>query len=181
MTIHEAPAKTNHLTRNSTIELPTTTPRLIDVPPRRVVMCDGEGSPDSPEFGAAVGTLYAASGASPDKALEALWSEAGRDGFDVSSAKDGWGWTLLIEIGPDVDDSRLPEGLRIETFDEGRAAEVLYVGPYDDEGPTVAALIAFITKECGLSIRGRHHEIYLDDPQTCPPDQLRTILRQPVR
>lgn len=144
-------------------------------------MCDGVGSPDTPEFGAAVGRLYAAAGASTDTPLEALWSEGGRDSFDITSDKGGWGWTLLIGIGQDIDGSRPSDGLRVETFAEGRVAEILHIGPYDDEGPTIAALMHFITTDCGLGARGSHHEIYLDDPQTCPPEELRTILRQPVR
>lgn len=181
MTIHDAPSTTQHPAGGSPIELPTTTPRLLDVPPRRVLMYDGVGSPGSRAFRTAIGRLYAAAGSALDLPLEGLWTEGGHASFDITSDKDGWIWTLLIEISQDFDASRLPEGVRVETFDEGRAAEVLHIGPYDDEEPTIAALISFITQDCGLSVRGRHHEIYLDDPRTCPPDQLRTILRQPVR
>lgn len=181
MTIHDAPSTTQNPTSHSPIGLPTTTPRLLDVPPRRVLMYDGVGSPESPAFRTAVGRLYAAAGGALDAPLEGLWSEGRHDSFDITSDKASWTWTLLLGMSQDVDGSRLPEGVRIETFAEGRAAEVLHIGSYDDEEPTIAALISFITKDCGTGVRGRHHEIYLDDPRTCPPEQLRTILRQPVR
>ncbi len=39
---------------------------------------------------------------------------------------------------------------------------------------------AFIPGQ-GLSLSGKHHEIYLSDVRRTSPDKLRTILRQPVR
>jgi hypothetical protein len=62
---------------------------------------------------------------------------------------------------------------------EGRSAQVLHVGPYDAEGPTIQLLHESIA-EAGCRPRGRHHEIYLSDPRRCAPERLRTILRQPV-
>ncbi len=34
--------------------------------------------------------------------------------------------------------------------------------------------------EHGLTMVGKHHEIYLSDPRRVDPGKLRTILRQPV-
>jgi len=98
-------------------------------------MLDGIGSPESADFGRAVRRLYAATG-SADLPLEGLWTQDGRDDFELSSDKDTWRWTLVLPAGENPDTSRLP---------------------------------------------GRHHEIYLDDPQTCPPAELRTIIRQTVQ
>jgi hypothetical protein len=72
--------------------------------------------------------------------------------------------------------------VRLEPFEEGLAAQVLYLGPYSDEGPTIAALHAFI-EEAGYTFDGRrqrHHELYLGDPRRSAPDKLRTIIRQAV-
>lgn len=182
MTVQSASTPTPS-TPPTRLDLPPTTPRLIDVPDRRVLMIDGTGSPDSAEFGAAVRRLYTAAGTSTAP-LEGLWTEQGKEGFELSSDKDTWSWTLLLPMPErtteDADVHRLPERVRVETFSEGRAAEVLHVGPYEDEEPTIAALLRFITQDNGMAIRGTHHEIYLDDPRTCPGDQLRTIIRQPV-
>ncbi len=193
MTLHDAPSATQtplpstaasaaeneNPPRSTKIDLPSATPRLVDVPARRVLMLDGIGSPHSADFTTAVRRLYAAAGSS-HLPLEGLWSQEGRDGFELSSDKDTWRWTLLLPAGENTDSSRLPDRVRVETFAEGRAAEVLHIGPYDDEEPTIAALLRFITRDCGLAVRGRHHEIYLDDPRTCAPAELRTIIRQPV-
>jgi hypothetical protein len=69
--------------------------------------------------------------------------------------------------------------LRYEVWQEGRCAQVLPVGPYSEEAPSIARLQAGITA-AGYRSRGRHHEIYLGDPRPAAPQRLRTILRHPV-
>lgn len=73
----------------------------------------------------------------------------------------------------------LPE-LRFESFEEGKAAQVLHIGPYADEAPTIERLHQFIADQ-GLERRGKHHEIYLNDPRRAYPAKLKTIIRQPVQ
>lgn len=70
--------------------------------------------------------------------------------------------------------------LRLERFGEGRAAQVMHIGPYAAEGPTIERLHAFIAEQ-GCERTGRHHEIYLSDPRRTDPAKLRTVIRQPVR
>ena len=65
-------------------------------------------------------------------------------------------------------------------FSEGRSAQLIHVGPYSSEGPTIQRLHAFIADE-GCEPAGKHHEIYLNDPSRTAPEKLRTIIRQPVR
>lgn len=70
--------------------------------------------------------------------------------------------------------------VRSETLHEGNSAQVLHLGPYDDETPILTRLHheylpANNTREAGL-----HHEVYLSDPRGTDPARLRTILRQPV-
>lgn len=69
--------------------------------------------------------------------------------------------------------------VRLGTFNEGPSAQIMHVGSYDEEGPTVARLHAFI-EEKGYELRGKHHEIYLGDPRRSAPDRLKTIIRQPI-
>ena len=138
-----------------------------------MLMIDGTGAAGTPAFWETVTMIETA--ASVDAPLEGLWSGRGEAEFD-HEAPETWEWTLMLPV---------PEGfvadapLRVERFADGRAAEVLHVGPYSDEGPTIAALHEFIAQQ-GLRLRGRHHEIYLDDPTRTPPEQLRTMIRQPV-
>ncbi len=69
--------------------------------------------------------------------------------------------------------------LRLERFHEGPCAQILHVGPFTEEGPTIAKLHEYID---GKSERaGKHHEIYLSDVRRTAPSKWKTIIRQPMR
>jgi hypothetical protein len=70
--------------------------------------------------------------------------------------------------------------VRFEKFHEGLAAQIMHVGPYSAEGPTIKRLHRFV-EEQGYQLRGKHHEIYLGDPRRSAPEKLRTIIRHPVK
>lgn len=72
-----------------------------------------------------------------------------------------------------------PAPVRLETLDEGHAAQILHLGPYAAEPATISRLHAFIDEQ-GLVRRGKHHEIYLSDPNRTAPERLKTLIRQPV-
>jgi hypothetical protein len=69
--------------------------------------------------------------------------------------------------------------VRLVRWQEGLCAQVLHVGPYSAERPTIQRLHDFIL-EHGYRPTGRHHEIYLSDPSRTSPKNLKTILRQPM-
>jgi hypothetical protein len=71
------------------------------------------------------------------------------------------------------------ERLRYQQWAEGRCAQLLHVGPYAREGPSIVRLHQAIAA-AGYRPRGRHHEIYLGDPRRSAPEKLRTLLRHPV-
>ena len=73
----------------------------------------------------------------------------------------------------------LAPNLRVAPFAEGRAAQILHVGPYSAERPTIERLHAAVAA-AGLRLRGRHHEIYLGDPRRTAPERYRTLIRHPV-
>ena len=50
------------------------------------------------------------------------------------------------------------EQLRFEHFAEGKAAQTLHIGSFDNEGPTVDEVHKFI-EDSGHQLAGRHHEI----------------------
>jgi hypothetical protein len=74
----------------------------------------------------------------------------------------------------------LADQARLEHIDEGLCAQIMYIGAYDDEPPTIAAMHAFIHDQ-GYERAGKHHEIYLSDARRVAPEKNRTILRQPVK
>ena len=60
----------------------------------------------------------------------------------------------------------------------------MHVGPYDEEPATIELLENFILQEGYQNDIGDgrlHHEIYLGDPRRTKPENLRTVLRHPVK
>ena len=70
------------------------------------------------------------------------------------------------------------------TYEEGLCVQCMHIGPYDDEPKTVQMMDQF-TKEQGYKLdfeSGRyHHEIYLSDVRRCKPENLKTVIRHPIR
>jgi hypothetical protein len=77
--------------------------------------------------------------------------------------------------------ARLPRfpDVRFEKLAEGKAAQIMHIGPYSTETETIERLHRFVHEQ-GLRLRGLHHEIYLGDPRRSAPEKLKTIIRHPV-
>lgn len=179
---------------------------VVEVPPFSFAMIDGHGDPNtSPDYARAVEALYSVSYAAKfaSKAeldhdyvvgpLEGLWEAERREAF-LDRSKSEWSWTMMIRQ-PD----RIPLELweravakagqkrpavakvQLQTYAEGTSVQILHVGSYDDEGPTIARLHDEFLPSNGLVENGRHHEIYLSDPRRVAAARLKTVLRQPVR
>jgi len=69
--------------------------------------------------------------------------------------------------------------VRFESFTEGKVAQIMHIGPFSEEGPTVEKVHSFIEKS-GSQRRGKHHEIYLSDIRRAAPEKWKTIIRQPM-
>jgi hypothetical protein len=180
-------------------------PSLIEVPALSCLMVDGAGDPNGERFQEAVGSLYSVAYTLkfffkkeraidfPVMALEGLWDAD--DMADFRNAKrNNWKWTIFIGMPPVVSKKdaaqaletarkkakfpRFPE-VRLERFAEGLSAQLMHVGPFSAEPPTIERLHRFI-EEQGCGRRGRHHEVYLSDFRRCAPESLKTIIRQPV-
>lgn len=183
--------------------------RFLELPERRFVMIDGEGPAGEAAFAPRMPGLYATAWTlrfalkrrgvvTKVGPLEGLWwTSDGVLDLDLifgPGERGTWRWTLLMALPHEAADDELEaalaagrgklvapyrENLRVEPFAEGRAAQVLHLGPYAEERPTIERLHAAIAA-VGLRPRGRHHEIYLGDPTRGDPAKTRTLLRQPV-
>lgn len=69
--------------------------------------------------------------------------------------------------------------IRFEAFKEGLCAQILHVGPFSEEGPTVEKVHQYIATHGAL--RGKHHEIYLSDIRKAEPSKWKTVIRQPMK
>lgn len=126
-------------------------------------------------------------------ALEGLWST--ESGTFQWGRREPWLYTLLILQPDHIDQGMLVEAVarakekrpdpaldrvRLERWQEGPSIQVMHIGPYAEEPRSLEMIEAF-AREHGMEMHGRHHEIYLGDPRTAKPENLKTILRHPVR
>jgi hypothetical protein len=72
------------------------------------------------------------------------------------------------------------ERASLEIVNEGRSVQMLHVGPYDAEQPTIAQLQRYVADHA-LAVQGRHHEIYISDPRRTKPMKLKTVIRFAVK
>jgi hypothetical protein len=173
------------------------------------VMIDGSGDPNKvQEYQEAIEALYAISypikfvvkkeqqidfGVIP---LEGLWWADDMTFFSITN-KDIWKWTAMImqpefvtialfdvTIRQVAKKKNLPaiSKARFRSFLEGKSVQIMYIGPFSDEGPTIKKIHQF-AKEHNYTFDGllqKHHEIYLNDFRKTAPDKLKTIIRQPI-
>jgi hypothetical protein len=179
---------------------------VVDVPAFNFIMIDGRGDPNTaPEYAEAVQALYTLAytlkfmlkkgPAAVDYAvmpLEGLWWVPDMSQFSAQN-KAAWLWTMLI-MQPEpvtaalfaeaLTDAQRKKGLpglskaRFERYAEGRAVQIMHIGPYSAEEPNIKKLHEHI-RESGCERSGKHHEIYLSDPRKAAPEKLRTVVRQP--
>lgn len=181
----------------------------VDVPAFQYLMIDGAGDPNTaPAYAQAVEALFSVSYTAkfmlkkgPQAIdytvmpLEGLWWADDMATFSTAD-KSNWLWTLMIMQPPMVTEALIHQAtdelkrkkkvvpavdaLRLETFTEGRCAQTLHVGPFTEEGPTIARVHAFIHAQ-GAALSGKHHEIYLSDIRRADPAKWKTIIRQPMQ
>ena len=131
--------------------------------------------------------------------LEGLWWVPDMEDFSIED-KSSWNWTVMIrqpefitkrmitEAIEEVEKKKNPQALskiRFKNLHEGLSAQIMHIGPYSLEGPTVEKLHGFI-KEKGYDFDGskpgeNHHEIYISDVRRTKPERLKTIIRQPIK
>ena len=68
--------------------------------------------------------------------------------------------------------------MRFEAFHEGLSAQMMHLGPFSEEGPTIERIHRSIEERGGQPL-GKHHEIYLSDFRRTKPERLKTVIRQP--
>ena len=193
--------KLQHLYKPSVKEV-----EIVEVPQMNYLMIDGDGGPNHPTFQNAIEVLFPLSytlkfmikksdigidyGVLP---LEGLWWADDMSSF-IKDKKDDWKWTLMImqpelitnemvvEAVNQVRVKKNPTSLplvRFESINEGKVAQIMHIGPFSEEGPTVQKLHSFI-KDSGKKIIGKHHEVYLSDIRRAAPEKWETIIRQPM-
>ena len=181
-------------------------PVIVEIPTMNFLMIDGKGAPNnSKEYSDAVSALYSLAYSVKFKIkkssginysvmpLEGLWWVEDMSLFSVDSKED-WLWTMMI-MQPDlvlketVVSSReevikkkglpLLEKIEYKSYAEGLTVQLMHIGPYADEAPNIVKMHNFAFEQ-GYKLRGKHHEIYLNDPNRTAPEKLKTVIRQPL-
>jgi hypothetical protein len=179
----------------------------VDVPTANFLMVEGEGDPNTSQaYSDAIEALYAVSytvkfmikkgplaidyGVMP---LEGLWWADDMSSF-TSADKSAWKWIMMIAqpafVTPDIIELAIAEvkekknpaaisKIRLESFAEGKCAQIMHIGPFTEEGPTVEKVHQFI--DARSQRVGKHHEIYLSDIRKADPSKWKTIIRQPMK
>ncbi len=161
---------------------------------------DGVGEPGCQAYQDATAALYAlahtakftcknaGAGDFTIPALECLY-------FDdpATTPREQWHWRLQLRIPEELSAGSLEDiGKALEekkgidtravkriAWSEGRALQMLHVGPYERVSGVYRQLVAEATAR-GLICRGPGHEIYLNDPRRVARDKIKTIVRMPV-
>jgi len=181
---------------------------IVDVPRMNFLMIDGEGDPNtSQSYQDAIEALFSVSyalkfmikrselqidyGVLP---LEGLWWTDDMSKFNAVN-KDKWKWTSMVmqpeHVSKDFFETAVAQvkkkkklialsDMRFESYNEGKAAQIMHIGPFSDEGPTIDRLHSFI-RDNNYEPKGKHHEIYLSDFRKTAPDKLKTAIRQPIK
>lgn len=154
------------------------TPRLTSMAPQRMLVVEAKGDPNvaaKDAFGLLFKSFFSLKGVrmAPPRAR---WANIATD------PKDEWVGLYGLPLPDSV--TALPEGtqgVRIEEWDYGEVAEILHIGPYSEEAPTIEKLHAFID-ESGYEIAGPHEEEYLKGPgMAASPADYWTIIRYSVK
>jgi len=160
-------------------------PVIREMPAQTMAVVDSKGDPNvvgEQVFPALYGAVYT---------LKFSLKKAGKEDFKVTGLRARWPDALLLPkdqwtahwglpIPEDTTEvpKKVPEPeVRVEVWEYGEVAEILRIGSYTEEGPTIQKLHQFI-EESGYRIAGDHEEEYLTRPDA---KVQKTVIRYPVR
>jgi hypothetical protein len=159
-------------------------PEIVKLKSRKVLTVTTIGDPNkvkpgvSALFGTAYGTkfkVFKPKGKKMDiGVLAARWPDA------HLKPKSKWKGIWALQVPDFVKQSDLLQkdpAIKVEKWPYGKVAQVLYLGAYKNERPTIMALHKFV-KESGFKLAGPHEEEYLTMPTAKVP---KTIIRYAIK
>ena len=129
--------------------------------------------------------------------LEGLWWQNNSNTIDYQHKED-FNWISMIRLPDfitkkDVDWAITTANAKKQkshsqvyffTLEEGLCVQCMHRGNFDDEPATLELIHSYIDNNdllTDISESRRHHEIYLSDPRKCKAENIKTVLRIPVR
>ncbi len=162
-------------------------PAISTMAPQRMIVVEVRGDPDhvaSEAYEMLYDLYYSVDGVDywPLPAPRARWP------ISPDLPREEWVGIYGIPVPDTV--TELPEYVHIPgitvsltTWDYGEVVELLYIGPYEDETPSIERLRSFAA-ERGYAFAGPHEEEYLKGPGMIfrgNPEEYVTILRYVIR
>lgn len=186
-------------------------PEIIDVPSQKFITIKGMGNPNMDDFSNRVSALYSLAYSikmlykvmmkeeSDEKItdftvypLEGIWEKLEGDELDKSKLQ----YKIMIKQ-PDFITRKIVENamenikkkkpnvlydeIVFESIQDGKCIQILHVGSYDSEPDSFKKMDKFASESGLMRSSEAHREIYLNNRNKTPEDDLKTILRYAVR
>jgi hypothetical protein len=160
-------------------------PQVLEMPAQKMAVVQGKGTPDkvfSEVMPALYGSVYTLKFDLKKKGLATFKVSGLRGRYPDAHLVPQDEWTIILGLPVPNDTTSLPQKapgveVKLETWDYGTVAQILHLGPYDQEGPTIERLMQFIS-ENGYQITGPHEEEYLTSPDA---KVMKTLIRLTVK
>jgi len=160
-------------------------PQILEMPPQKMAVVYGKGTPDkvfAELMPALYGSVYTLKFDLKKKGLPTFKVSGLRARYPDAHLLPVEQWTHIIGLPIPEDTTSLPQKVpgvevKLETWQYGTVAQILHLGGYDQEQPTIERLHKFI-EENGYEIAGAHEEEYLTTPDAKVP---KTIIRYVVK
>ena len=168
-----------------TPQKPKKEPQILEMPPQKMAVVSGKGTPDkvfAELMPALYGSVYTLKFDLKKKGLPTFKVSGLRARYPDAHLLPMEQWTHIIGLPIPEDTTSLPQKVpgvevKLETWQYGTVAQILHLGPYDQEQPNIERLHKFIA-ENGYEIAGAHEEEYLTTPDAKVP---KTIIRYAVK
>ncbi|MBI2916609.1 MAG: GyrI-like domain-containing protein [Chloroflexi bacterium] len=155
------------------------------MPAQRMAVVRGKGAPDKvfPELMPALyGSVYTLKFDLKKRGVPDFKVTGLRARYPDANSVPKDQWTHIMGLPVPEGTASLPQKVptvevKLETWQYGTVAQILHLGPYDQEYPTIERLHQFIAEQ-GYEVAGDHEEEYLTRPDAKVP---KTIIRYPLR
>jgi hypothetical protein len=162
-----------------------TDPVILEMPSQKMAVVQGKGSPDkvfAKIFPALYGSVYTLKFDLKKRGLESFKVSCPRARFPNADLYPKGEWLIIAGIPIPDNTTSLPQKepgteVKIEAWEYGTVAQILHLGPYDQETETIERLHQFIA-ESGYEIAGPHEEEYQSRPDA---KVIKTLIRYRVK
>jgi hypothetical protein len=162
-----------------------TDPVILEMPSQKMAVVQGKGSPDkvfARIFPALFGSVYTLKFDLKKRGLESFKVGCPRARYPNAGLDPKGEWVIIAGIPVPDNTTSVPQKepdteVKLETWDYGTVAQILHLGPYDQETETIERLQQFIT-DGGYEIAGPHEEEYQSKPDA---KIIKTLIRYQVK